>query len=80
MILSFTLKFGRTPGAIGEQISATPVNVFVGPNNSGKSRVLAEIERYCRTGRKDANTLILDDVTFYGLDMESASKAIEQMT
>lgn len=79
MISILTLKFGRIPGAPGEPIAATPVTVFVGPNNSGKSRVLAEIEQHCRTGRKDANALILDDVTFSGLDPESAGRAIEQL-
>lgn len=79
MISSFTLRFGRTPGATGEQITATPVTVFVGPNNSGKSRVLVDIERYCRTGSKDANALILDNITFSGLDPEGAERAIEQI-
>jgi predicted ATPase len=62
MISSLTLKFGRTPGTSGEPIEVTPVTVFVGPNNSGKSRILAEIERYCRTGNKDANAVILGEV------------------
>ncbi len=79
MISSFQLKFGRVPGAPGEQIAATPVTVFVGPNNSGKSRVLAEIERYCRTGQKDASSVILEDLTFAGLAAHSAQQAIERI-
>jgi hypothetical protein len=79
MISSFLLKFGRTTGTLGQPINAAPVTVFVGPNNSGKSRVLAEIERYCRTGTKDAGSVILEDVTFSELDDETTGKAIEQI-
>lgn len=79
MISSFQLKFGRVPGAAGDQIPATPVTVFVGPNNSGKSRVLAEIERYCRSGQKDASSVILEDLSFSGLDAHRAEQAIERI-
>lgn len=79
MISSFQLKFGRSPGSAGEAISATPVTVFVGPNNSGKSRVLREIERYCRTGQKDANDLLLEELAFSGLTSERASQSIERL-
>lgn len=79
MISSFKLKFGRIPGATAELISATPVTVFVGPNNSGKSKVLAEIERFCRRGEKDAGAVVLDEASFVGLDAESALNAIERL-
>ena len=79
MISSFQLKFGRSPGATGESIAVTPITVFVGPNNSGKSRILREIERYCRSGQKDANDLLLADMEFSGLDPESASQSIERI-
>lgn len=79
MISSFQLKFGRSPGAPAEAIAATPVTVFVGPNNSGKSRVLREVERYCRTGQKDANDLLLADVNFSGLPPERTSQSIERL-
>jgi len=79
MISSFQLQFGRSPGTGGEAIAVTPVTVFVGPNNSGKSRVLREIERYCRTGQKDANDLILAELTFSGLTSERAAHSIERI-
>jgi ABC-type cobalamin/Fe3+-siderophores transport system ATPase subunit len=79
MISSFQLKFGRVPGAVGEQVAATPVTVFVGPNNSGKSRVLAEIERYCRSGDKDASAVILDELSFAGLDASKTERAIDRI-
>lgn len=64
---------------LGEAIATTPVTVFVGPNNSGKSRVLREIERYCRTGQKDANDLLLAELTFSGLPPERAEQSIERI-
>lgn len=79
MISTFQLKFGRAPGIPATPISTTPVTVFVGPNNSGKSKVLAEIEQYCRSGQKDASAVILDDLTFSGLTAEKALQAIEHI-
>lgn len=79
MISSFLLKFGRAPGVPAEPIKTTPVTVFVGPNNSGKSRVLSEIEQYCRNGLKDSTALILDDLTFAGLSKDEALQAIEHL-
>lgn len=79
MISNFKLKFGRAPGIPASPIATTPVTVFVGPNNSGKSKVLAEIEQYCRSGQKDASALILDDLTFDGLPEDKALQAIEHI-
>lgn len=79
MISNFRLKFGRVPGLPAEDITTTPVTVFVGPNNSGKSKILSEIEQYCRTGQKNTSSVILDDLTFSGLSAEGAGKAIEHI-
>lgn len=79
MISNFKLKFGRVPGVAPETIVATPVTVFVGPNNSGKSKVLSEIEQYCRSGSKDASAVILDDLAFSGLSAEKALQAVEHI-
>ncbi|MBD8871940.1 AAA family ATPase [Rhodanobacter sp. DHB23] len=79
MISNFKLKFGRAPGLNPENITATPVTVFVGPNNSGKSKVLSEIEQYCRRGSKDASAVILDDLTFTGLAADKTPQAIESI-
>lgn len=79
MISSFKLKFGRSPGVAGENIAATPVTVFVGPNNSGKSQILREIERYCRTGQKQANDLMLEGLSFSGLDPVRTAQSIARI-
>src|SRR5205823_5158007 len=62
-----------------ESISASPVTVFVGPNNSGKSKVLTEIEQFCRSGTKDATAVILDQLTFSGLAADKTVEAIEHL-
>lgn len=64
MISNFKLKFGRVIESAGETINATPVTVFVGPNNSGKSKALTEIEEYCRSGNVNSNRVILEELKF----------------
>ncbi len=76
MITTLRLKFGRSPGAPADAIAASPVTVFVGPNNSGKSRVLTEIEQYCRSGTKNAAAAILDEIAFSAFSQADAEKAI----
>ncbi|MQA23643.1 AAA family ATPase [Rugamonas rivuli] len=79
MINSIVLRFGRSPGQAGEEIAVTPLTVFVGPNNSGKSKFLAELQQYCRTGQKDANSVILAGVGFSGLTLERAESVTNDM-
>src|SRR5690242_8033585 len=80
MISKFSLKFGRAPGLAAEQIEAAPVTVFVGPNNSGKSKVLSEMGQYCQTGQKNTSSVILDDVAFVGFGLEEIGQIIERLT
>jgi predicted ATPase len=46
MIKKIKLKFGRTSDSTPEEIITTPITVFVGPNNSGKSKTLSEIHNW----------------------------------
>lgn len=70
MIDTIQLKFGRAPGAEPLHLRVGPITVFVGPNNAGKSRLLKELEKFCRTGRADASDVILDSVTFSAVSEE----------
>jgi ABC-type cobalamin/Fe3+-siderophores transport system ATPase subunit len=79
MISSFRLKAGRVPGAPGESIQTTPVTIFVGPNNSGKSKVLSEINQYCMEGRAQGGFVVLDDITFRGLGPDQVEPEIEHV-
>jgi len=78
MISNLKLKFGRTPTSEPEEIKAPPITVFVGPNNSGKSKVISEIQAYCSVGIRQANSLILDSITFEDTTLENALKIIEK--
>jgi len=81
MIDKIKLKSGSSAGEPNLEIDLTPITVFVGPNNSGKSRVLVEIEHYCRQPVGRANQLILENLTFTPLlkdEIEDELSKIEQ--
>ncbi|MGE5402630.1 MAG: hypothetical protein ACM3S2_19715 [Ignavibacteriales bacterium] len=77
MINKIRLKFGHTSEAQAEEINITHITVFVGPNNSGKSKILSELFQYCREGIKNAQDVILDEVTFAAIDTAEAEAAID---
>jgi hypothetical protein len=56
------------------------MTVFVGPNNSGKSRVLTEIERIILRPPTTFTYLLLDDLEFTGLTHDEAQSAIRRLT
>ncbi|MDX9975174.1 MAG: ATP-binding protein [FCB group bacterium] len=81
MIDEFILKFGAGSGRPPLVVTATPVTVFVGPNNSGKSRVLIELENYCRRTHGQPNDLLLEALKFSPYErteIESELQKIEQ--
>lgn len=80
MIKTLFLQFGRAPGQPAETIQATPVTVFVGPNHSGKSLVLAEIHHYCVTGHRRVTNAIVDRIGFTSLTPEVADDRIRRVT
>jgi ABC-type cobalamin/Fe3+-siderophores transport system ATPase subunit len=80
MIDSIALRFGRIPAADPETIRTTPVTVFVGPNNSGKSQVLREIHRYCSSGQRDAGDVIIQRVEFQAFTPDDAAERIQRVT
>jgi AAA domain, putative AbiEii toxin, Type IV TA system len=80
MIKTIKLKFGRGFGSAPEEINTTPVTVFVGPNNSGKSKALAEIYYYCSTGHRNTTDVILDSAVFDTFVTEVAEEKIRKVT
>lgn len=83
MIKKIKLKFGRginSTSEASEAIDITPVTVFVGPNNSGKSKALAEIYHYCTTGQKNTTNVILDSIEFDTFTREIAEEKIKRVT
>lgn len=80
MIKNLRLKFGKGPGTTPETISTTPVTVFVGPNNSGKSRVLSEIHRFCTSGDRSTTDVIVDAIEFNVFTDAVAEEKISRVT
>lgn len=80
MITSLKLKFGNGPSAAAEDLEPTPVTVFVGPNNSGKSKLLSEIHQFCSNGQKNVANVILEELIFRGFDEASAIELVSRLT
>jgi predicted ATPase len=80
MISTLQLKFGSSPEIPSVPIDVVPVTIFVGPNNSGKSLVLGEINQYCHRSEKNPDAMILDVLTFSGLAQNEAVETIEHMS
>jgi len=81
MISKIILKFGAASEQPPLQIDVTPITIFVGPNNSGKSRILIEIENYCRKTVGQSSDLILsklDLMPYSKEEIENEIAAIEQ--
>ncbi|EIJ2221358.1 TPA: AAA family ATPase [Vibrio cholerae] len=79
MIKNIKLKFGRADGLQQESIEAMPITVFVGPNNSGKSKILSEIQQFCANGSKNVNNVIIDNIELEGMPEDSITEKIENV-
>lgn len=64
MIKKLKIKFGSSPSKGPLEMETTPITVFVGPNNSGKSKVLIEIQNFCQNGNPSTTNVILNDIDF----------------
>ncbi|MEH2345661.1 MAG: AAA family ATPase [Nostoc sp.] len=80
MIKTIKLKFGRGSGLPSEEVVTTPITVFVGPNNSGKSKVLSEIYYYCTSGQQNVTDVILEKIEFDTFSIEEAEEKIKKST
>ncbi len=80
MIKNLKLKFGRAEGLDPEIISAQPITVFVGPNNSGKSKILTEIQQFCSNGNKNQNNLIISDIELEPIAEDKIERSISNVT
>lgn len=58
MIRTIQLKAGTTADSAPLSVNLSPVTVFVGPNNSGKSMALREIEQWCTTAGDPAGSVV----------------------
>jgi len=80
MIKNIKLKFGRAEGLPQETVEAMPITVFVGPNNSGKSKILSEIQQFCSNGSRNINNLIVDSIELEAIPEELIEARIKSVT
>lgn len=79
MITEIKLRAGSSPGKAGLSFVLTPVTIFVGPNNSGKSRALIEIEDWVSKPLQSGSK-ILENITFRALDCELFEQNLNQLS
>ncbi|MFV5696255.1 ATP-dependent nuclease [Flavobacterium sp. LB3P122] len=82
MIDKIYVKFGSSNDQPNLEIDVTLITVFVGPNNSGKSKILKEIENYCRVSFGQPNDLIVSKIDFTAyseVEIEKEISEIEQI-
>jgi predicted ATPase len=63
MIKDIKIRFGSHPTGEKLLIETSPVTVFVGPNNSGKSKLLTEIQQFSQSGVKNHTFKLIDDIS-----------------
>lgn len=80
MLDKLTFKFGAAKGLSALEVEVTPVTIFVGPNNSGKSRALIEIEGFCRRMNGQPNDVILADAEFTPLSKGEIEEELVGLT
>lgn len=79
MIQEIQLKFGSVPNQPPVDIKVETVTIFVGPNNSGKSRALQEIKHLCTEGIPSPSDVIIEKLIFSGILPEEISSVKEQL-
>lgn len=79
MIKSIRLKSSSSPERDNLEFNTTPITIFVGPNNSGKSKILIEIENYCRKKKPQSNQLVLDTISFLEFKEEIIKEEINKI-
>lgn len=80
MIETIKLKFGKAPNKPPIKIETTPVTVFVGPNNSGKSKILSEIYYRCTSGQLNSMDVILNEIEFESCTFDKAKEKVKIIT
>lgn len=80
IIREIKLKFGRAADLTPETISVLPITVFVGPNNSGKSKILNEIYWFCMNGEHRASNSIIESIELTPTDIDKIEEVIQEIT
>lgn len=79
MIRQIHLKSGQSPQSAPLSFEPTPLTIFVGPNNSGKSLLLREIEDFCSHGQKRDSFCVLNNLEFEPLPIDQVGPIMESL-
>jgi predicted ATPase len=79
MLDKIKLKFGSAASEEPLNLSVTPITVFVGPNNSGKSKALRELHHFCREGRLDARGVIIEEALLKDIEEDNFYKKLSHL-
>lgn len=79
MINQIRFKFGANGDQPALELKPAAITVFVGPNNSGKSKSIAEIAEKCKNPKTGSNFLIIDDIKFDSLTDSTAKEFIDSI-
>lgn len=80
MIKDIKLKFGASPAAPPLSFPAGSITIFVGPNYSGKSKLIREIQWFIQQGRPDPDAVILDRITLDEFNEGNVEAAMEKVS
>lgn len=80
MIKKINFRFGKSPESAPLSLELTPVTIFVGPNNSGKSKALIEIQNLTEAGESRAGDVIVRSIEFTPISRELVEKDLQYLT
>jgi hypothetical protein len=79
MLKHIAFKAGRNVSASPLSLSPSAVTIFVGPNNSGKSKALQEIESFSASGSTDPNFKVISNIEFCPIDEGSIPTLMKEL-
>lgn len=80
MINRMSLRLGSSPAADPLSFEVGPITVIVGPNYSGKSKLIREIQHVAHHGVPASDAVILDDFQYHPFSQEEVEEAIKEVT
>ncbi|PPZ65063.1 ATPase, partial [Neisseria gonorrhoeae] len=80
MLQSIKFKFGSAKDSEALEVIVRPsITIFVGPNNSGKSQALRELNNFFLNGSNPAG-LVIDEVTFAPFTEVQAREELDRVS
>lgn len=80
MISSLFFQAGPTPHSEKSETQACPINIFIGPNNSGKSQILSEIHQTLTNPQPSLPKKILEGIKIPPLSEEEIAQILSKLS